>query len=275
MAKETLKKCFVICPIGEEGTAIRARSDDIFERLIKPIANEAGYVAERVIDSDRPGDITDKVMKDIHESDLVVADITGHNPNVFYELAIAHAWRKPFILMSSDQPLKVPFDIGSLNVISIRLESFSAADETRDNLKRHFDSINSGTTFPNPVSRFESNKAIEASGNPLAIEVMEHQAALGGIRALYGKLVKRLLTLEAVVAKMGENEMMPYIPLSPSAGPASSTETGVAAFVTAGLSGLPPPSGIAAIAPYPDTRDGSHSGLGAVPIDASVTKKSE
>ena len=98
------KRCFVICPIGERDTAIRQRSDDIFEHLIRPIAQDAGYVAERVIDNDRPGDITTKIVGDIIEANVIVADITGHNPNVFYELAIAHAWKKPRIILTTPPP---------------------------------------------------------------------------------------------------------------------------------------------------------------------------
>lgn len=44
-----------------------------------------------------PDSITNQIVKRIVESELIVADLTGHNPNVFYELAIAHGYQRPVI----------------------------------------------------------------------------------------------------------------------------------------------------------------------------------
>lgn len=182
--KKKEKRCFVICPIGESGSEIRARSNDIFDHLVRPIAEAAGYVAHRVIDNDRPGDITSKIIGDILSADAIVADITGHNPNVFYELAIAHAWKKPCILLSGDDPLRVPFDIASQNVISLRTESFGAFETTKKLVAKHFNDIADGKAgLENPVARFERGKELEKSGNPLAAELAELREEIAGLKA--------------------------------------------------------------------------------------------
>lgn len=182
--KSSQKRCFVICPIGDRGSEIRIRSDDLFTHLIQPVALEAGYVAERVIENDRPGDITAKIVGDIINSDAIVCDITGHNPNVFYELAIAHAWKKPCILLSSDDPIRVPFDISSQNVIQIRQNSFGEVQSTRLDLARHFVTLaDSQSGADNPVSRFERGKALKESGDPVAVTLDEFRDELSDLKA--------------------------------------------------------------------------------------------
>lgn len=104
------KSCFVIAPIGEAGTPTRERSDKIFNHIIKPVVQAAGYVVKRADQIDCPGTITPQILYQITNDDLVIADLTDHNPNVFYELAIRHGIRKPFIqIIQKDQTL--PFDV--------------------------------------------------------------------------------------------------------------------------------------------------------------------
>src|SRR5262245_29205679 len=85
------KTCFVIAPIGEQDSVVRKRSDQIFKYLIGPAAQECGYTALRADQIAEPGIITTQVIQHIVDDPLVVADLTGRNPNVFYELAIRHA----------------------------------------------------------------------------------------------------------------------------------------------------------------------------------------
>lgn len=69
------------------------------------------------------------------ESELVVADLTGHNPNVFYELAIRHAVAKPYVQMiDSEQTL--PFDISTLRTIHFDYRDLDSAHKARESLRR-------------------------------------------------------------------------------------------------------------------------------------------
>jgi hypothetical protein len=74
-------------------------------------ASAAGFRCEVTEDLATPGDIVDQVWQGIRASDTVVADITRSNPNVFYEIGLAHALGKEVILLSQD--LEAPFDIRS------------------------------------------------------------------------------------------------------------------------------------------------------------------
>jgi hypothetical protein len=102
--------CFVISPIGEINSDIRLRSDQVLKHIIMPAAKEAGLVALRSDQIAAPGMITTQVIRQIIDAKMVVADLTDHNANVFYELALRHAFRKPVIqVIQSDQ--KIPFDV--------------------------------------------------------------------------------------------------------------------------------------------------------------------
>jgi hypothetical protein len=76
---------------------------------VREAAVRAGFCCEVTGDLEAPGDIMDQVWLGIRGADVVVADITGNNPNVFYEIGLAHALGKEVILIS--QHTKAPFDI--------------------------------------------------------------------------------------------------------------------------------------------------------------------
>jgi hypothetical protein len=93
------KICFVIAPIGEEGSDIRKRSDRMFTYVIEPAAKECGYKAVRADKISKPGIITNQVIQEVIGPPMVVADLTGRNANAFYELAIRHMVKHPLVQM--------------------------------------------------------------------------------------------------------------------------------------------------------------------------------
>jgi len=120
--------CFIICPIGDEGSKSREHSDRVFNDIIKPALLKAAalikidFRPERADLMKDPGDITRKIMLKIVESPLVIADLTDANPNVFYELAVRHAAQKPVIqIIEANQP--IPFDISMIKTIPIGKKS--------------------------------------------------------------------------------------------------------------------------------------------------------
>ncbi len=110
------RRCFVISPIGQPGSEVREHADDVFEYIIKPAVEAVGYFVHRGDHMTRPGKISDQMYECILNDDLLVAVLTFQNPNVFYELAIAHAAARPLIILcEKDHPL--PFDIKDQRVI--------------------------------------------------------------------------------------------------------------------------------------------------------------
>ncbi len=118
------KECFVICPISNEGTAIRMASDYVLNTIINP-ALSSDYNIDRSDKIPDPNKINSQIMRHIIESDLVIADLRGLNPNVMYELGIRHALLKPTILII-DSATTLPFDIAQNKTIFYSFDEGSA-----------------------------------------------------------------------------------------------------------------------------------------------------
>jgi len=176
------KKCFVICPIGAADSPERKWSDDIFDNLIVPACDKFGCKPTRSIDNDRPGDITNRILEELSSADFVIADLTTHNPNVFFELALAYDWNKPVVLLEGDGK-KAPFDIASMNVISIRVASFKGTSEAMKALERHLKAILEGQKVSdNPVARFQQHRQAMASGTPTDKKIENLAAEIASLR---------------------------------------------------------------------------------------------
>jgi len=143
------KICFVICPIGEEGSSIRNHSDLTLNYIIEPVVKNFGYKALRADHINEPGKITNQIIDQIVESSLVIADLTEYNPNVFYELAIRHIVKKPYIqMMRSDQ--KVPFDIYDVRTIPFDI-NIEQGTKAKQMLEDQIDAIEKGNFKPHNV----------------------------------------------------------------------------------------------------------------------------
>jgi hypothetical protein len=116
------KKCFVISPIGKEGSEVREHADHVLKFIIRPAMSEIGihvYRSDHVMDSGR---ITDQMYDSILSDSLCIALLTYENPNVYYELAIAQCAAKPLILLIQ-RGCVLPFDLHDLRTVEYDLRS--------------------------------------------------------------------------------------------------------------------------------------------------------
>jgi hypothetical protein len=97
---------FVVMQFGEP-------YDYLYQEVIIPASNDLGFTALRADDVFRPGIILEDIRRGLVESDVIIAEITPVNANVFYELGYAHALNKPTILLANRNTEKLPFDISS------------------------------------------------------------------------------------------------------------------------------------------------------------------
>ena len=113
-------KCFVIMPFGAEGSPEHKRNLEIFENVIRRAVASSGVFAPadciRVDLVDKPGSIVEDIVDGLHKADIVVADLTGRNPNVFYELGARHVLRRGTILVTQS-PEDVPFHLRNFRLI--------------------------------------------------------------------------------------------------------------------------------------------------------------
>jgi hypothetical protein len=87
-----------------------ARFDDIYKFGIKGAAEDAGAYAERVDEQIFVEGMLDRIFNQINKADVIVADMTGMNPNVFYEVGYAHALDK-VVLLITQRVDDIPFDL--------------------------------------------------------------------------------------------------------------------------------------------------------------------
>jgi len=132
--------CFYISPIGKEGSEQRKHSDLFLNSIIEPALKEFGLKVVRADKIGETGMITSQILEHILKSKLVIVDLSFHNPNAFYELAIRHACKLPIvqIIRTGDT---IPFDVNQIRTIAIdntdiyslipRLETFRSEIATQ------------------------------------------------------------------------------------------------------------------------------------------------
>ncbi|AGK95623.1 nucleoside 2-deoxyribosyltransferase [Clostridium pasteurianum] len=136
-----MKKCFIVCPIGNDGSDTRKRSDKLLKHVIAPVCNECGFDEPIRVDSLNSSDsITETILKHLTESDLVIADLTEHNPNAFYEIGYRTALNKPIIHLK-DKSDSIPFDVYAIRTFDYDLTDLDSVDELKERLIQTINSI--------------------------------------------------------------------------------------------------------------------------------------
>ena len=115
---------FVLMPFGDgrkltfdlpdgQKHHVTCNFDQWYEGILKPAGVDAGFLVKRADDELKSGSVTEQFWDDLQAADVVLAFLTGRNPNVFYELGLAHREGKP-VLLVVDKGENVPFDIKHL-----------------------------------------------------------------------------------------------------------------------------------------------------------------
>jgi hypothetical protein len=114
----TKKLCFVVGPIGDPDSEVRIHADWFLEEIVEPVFDElGGYSVVRADRISSPGMIDAQVIKHLIDAEVVVADLSALNPNVFYEIGIRHMIQKPIIHMQLVDD-KIPFDVSLYRAIN-------------------------------------------------------------------------------------------------------------------------------------------------------------
>ena len=152
MADTNEKICFVIAPIGEPESDIRKRSDQVLEHIIRPVVESCGYKAVRADEIAEPGIITNQIIRHVVDDPLVIADLTEQNPNVFYELAIRHAIRKPLVQIIN-KVKDIPFDVGSMRTIQVDHQNLDSVKEAKTEIQKQIQYLEANpSSLENPIS---------------------------------------------------------------------------------------------------------------------------
>lgn len=151
---------FVIMPFDAE-------LNEVYSAFIVPTLEEVGYVVRRADDLYSQRNILRDVVESISNSDLIVADLTGLNANVFYELGVAHGLQKSVILLTQNIN-ELPFDLQSYRVIIYDTHFARIARATEALKQTGLRAIRGEIEFGSPVSDFASTQGRHMSRSPSA-----------------------------------------------------------------------------------------------------------
>ena len=175
--------CFVIGPIGRDGSPERKHADLLLHAVIKEVleAEEFGYQVKRADEDADPGMIGDRVITDITHAELVVADLTDLNPNAFYELGIRHSTEKLTIHVARSGT-QLPFDNVTHRTIFVVLTVWQSIKEGRTRLAASARAINEPDfQVSNPITQANASFKMRQSADPrdrIISELQERLAAL-------------------------------------------------------------------------------------------------
>ena len=149
------KECFVVGQIGEENSPERRHSDWLLHYVIRPVMEE--WPDFKVIRADQisdPGMIDSQIIIRLRNADLVIADLFGLNPNVFYEIGIRHmASNKPIVHMRATGQ-RIPFDVMSFRSVTYSLDSVQSVDVAKGELRAQINAaLDVSHVVDNPVTR--------------------------------------------------------------------------------------------------------------------------
>jgi hypothetical protein len=187
------KICFVIAPIGDPDSDTRKRSDQILKHVVKPAAKHCGYDAIRADEIAEPGIITTQVIQHIIDDPMVVADLTGRNPNVFYELAVRHALRRPYVQLIQ-RGERIPFDVAGVRTIEVDNRDLDSVEAAKVDIIRQMTLMQAAHALvDSPISVAVDLEKLKRSDNPEERHLADVLAAISDLRSGLLSVEQRLL----------------------------------------------------------------------------------
>ena len=150
--REFLDTCFVMMPFGEW-------FNRYYQEIYIPAIREAGFEPVRGDELFTTGSVVEQIWEQVNKSPVFLADLTGKNANVFYELGLAHAARKPVVFTASNID-DVPFDLRHLRVIVYDIREPNWASKLGNEVKEYLKNakIEPEKSIPQPFRDFVNNE---------------------------------------------------------------------------------------------------------------------
>lgn len=171
------KKCFVIMPFSKTQSCTEQKWTEIFEYIIKPAVEESGlgYDCERSV-AEREN-IIKGILEALNSANVVIADLTDNNPNVFYELGVRHTLANRTILIAQGEK-HIPFDLGQYPV-AFYSESPAKIVEFKSEIKKKLEDIEKNPErSDNPVADFLRKRNIELLSSEKKVNLAKLTALL-------------------------------------------------------------------------------------------------
>lgn len=132
------KVCFVIQPFDN------GKFDARYRETYKPAIISAGYLPYRVDEDPSSGVPIQAIEEGIRDASVCFADISPDNPNVWFEVGLAIAFRQEICLVCSDERQKFPFDVQHRSIIKYSTQSRGSFDELQSKIEARLKAISVG-----------------------------------------------------------------------------------------------------------------------------------
>ncbi len=174
--------CFFVTPIGPTGSDVRKYADNVLRFIVRPVCSKLEYSVTRADEIAEPGSVTSQILRALLEADVIIADLTGTNPNVMYELAIAHTIQKPTIQLASG-PLELPFDVQDQRTIQFDIFDLESVESAKGELEYQLLRVRSGNLRSHDLFAPVRESIVRQAGSPPI------ESALAGMSSTLAKLV--------------------------------------------------------------------------------------
>lgn len=131
------------------------RLQQVYKLSIEPAVNDAGFECVRSDRISKAGLVLEDIVKEAYHADVVIADITGNNVNVLYELGLSHGLAKP-VIMLSQRAHDAPFDLRTYRIVKYTT-TYGADSKLREDIKSALEATlhsAEAETRSNPVRLF-------------------------------------------------------------------------------------------------------------------------
>jgi hypothetical protein len=142
---------FVITPIGAPDSTIRRSAEGLLQAAIRPVLEKMEFKVIAAHEMLEPGSISDQVLHHLLEATIVIANLSGLNPNVMYELAVRHSARLPVVIIAEKGTI-LPFDIADERILSY-INDMAGVEEFKPGLEEAVKQAVQNRQQSNPISR--------------------------------------------------------------------------------------------------------------------------
>lgn len=142
--REFLDTCFMMMPFG-------GHYDTYYREVYAPAIKDAGFEPVRADEIFQTGTVMEQIWTQLEKCFVVLAELTGRNPNVFYEMGLAHAAKKPVVFVSASLE-DVPFDLKHLRIVLYDTSNPFWGDKLRKDIATYLREVRKdpALSIPNP-----------------------------------------------------------------------------------------------------------------------------
>ncbi len=145
------KDAFVIMPFSSTTSCSEAEWTEVFENVFVPALDECGFFCTRAVPS--TGSLITSIVERLRTSWLVLADVTDHNPNVFYELGVRHSLSKRTIIVCQDTGT-IPSDLKGYWTLRYGIRPAEVSQFRRDMIRLVSEIVQNPEKSDSPVSDY-------------------------------------------------------------------------------------------------------------------------